>query len=428
MSPRTRQDPYVLYVGNLLPHKNLPRLLDAFALLRRRQACRLIIRGEGRPAYARLLRERIESLGLHDAIAFAGYTGEDGLRQLYADAACLVLPSLGEGFGLPVLEAMACGTPVITASASSLPEVAGDAALMVDPYDCLDLADAMYRTLTDNGLREDLRAAGLAAGRGLHLEANGARGVPGARRELSARAKRTVRPYLCTTVRERFCLLALLGLACLAGPAGAEPLYEWQWTIAPGILLSNQAPTIAALPDGALLVCWAAGSTEKARDVQIYCSRSGPGSRSWERPRPVVQRGEHAQGSWLRNLTLGNPVLLLDHQRYLWLFYAAVDAPLGWSGSHVDYKVSNDLGKTWGSSRRLVAAWGNLPRNSALALGSDGRVLLPVYHELFGTHGYVLELKINHGHSRGSNHAVFRAAIISSPRSCGPGRGGSSPT
>jgi predicted neuraminidase len=131
--------------------------------------------------------------------------------------------------------------------------------------------------------------------------------------------------------------------------------------------------------------------------VQIYCSRSGSGSRSWERPRPVVQRGEHAQGSWLRNLTVGNPVLFLDHRRYLWLFYAAVDAPFGWSGSHVDYKVSNDLGKTWDSSRRLVAAWGNLPRNSALALGSNGRILLPVYHELFGTHGYVLELKINHG-------------------------------
>jgi predicted neuraminidase len=198
-------------------------------------------------------------------------------------------------------------------------------------------------------------------------------------------------------VRERFCLLALLGLACLAGPAGAEPRYEWQWAIAPGILLSSQAPTIASLPDGTLLVCWAGGSPETARDVQIYCSRSGPGPRSWERPRPIVQRGERVQGSWLKNLTLGNPVLFLDHQRYLWLFYAAVDAPFGWSGSHVDYKVSHDLGKTWGSSRRLVAGWGNLPRNSALALGSDGRVLLPVYHELFGTHGYVLELKINHG-------------------------------
>ena len=160
-SPRPPEDPYILYVGNLLPHKNLPRLLDAFALLRRRRPCRLIIRGEGRPAYARLLRERVESLGLRDAVTFAGYAGEDGLRQLYSDAVCLVLPSLGEGFGLPVLEAMACGTPVITASASSLPEVAGDAALMVDPYDALGLADAMYRTLTDGGLREDLRERGL---------------------------------------------------------------------------------------------------------------------------------------------------------------------------------------------------------------------------------------------------------------------------
>jgi glycosyltransferase involved in cell wall biosynthesis len=160
-SPRPSEDPYILYVGNLLPHKNLPRLLDAFALLRRRRPCRLIIRGEGRPAYTRLLRERLESLGLRDAVTFAGYADEDGLRQLYSDAVCLVLPSLGEGFGLPVLEAMACGTPVIAASASSLPEVAGDATLMVEPYDALGLADAMYRTLTDSGLREDLRRRGL---------------------------------------------------------------------------------------------------------------------------------------------------------------------------------------------------------------------------------------------------------------------------
>jgi glycosyltransferase involved in cell wall biosynthesis len=159
--PRPEEDPYLLYVGNLLPHKNLPRLLDAFALLRRRRACRLVIRGEGRPAYARLLRERIESLGLRDAVTFVGYAGEESLRRLYSGAVCLVLPSLGEGFGLPVLEAMACGTPVITASASSLQEVAGDAALMVDPYDALGLADAMHRMLTDGGVREDLRRRGL---------------------------------------------------------------------------------------------------------------------------------------------------------------------------------------------------------------------------------------------------------------------------
>jgi glycosyltransferase involved in cell wall biosynthesis len=100
-------------------------------------------------------------LGLRDAVTFAAYVGEEALRRLYTDAVCLVLPSLGEGFGLPILEAMACGTPVITACASSLPEVAGDAALLVDPYDALGLADAMYRTLTDSNLREDLRERGL---------------------------------------------------------------------------------------------------------------------------------------------------------------------------------------------------------------------------------------------------------------------------
>ena len=83
------------------------------------------------------------------------------LRDLYAGAACLVLPSLREGFGLPVLEAMACGTPVITSSSSSLPEVGGDAAIRVDPYDAIDLSDAMYRVLADADFREELRERGL---------------------------------------------------------------------------------------------------------------------------------------------------------------------------------------------------------------------------------------------------------------------------
>ncbi len=160
-SPVPHQDPHLLYVGNLLPHKNLLRLLDALAILRRRQPCRLIIRGEGRPAYVRALQERVETLGLRDAVTFLGYTAEGGLRELYARAACLVLPSLGEGFGLPVLEAMACGTPVVTTNTSSLPEVAGDAALKVDPYDSIGLAEAIYCVLTDRDLREELRQRGL---------------------------------------------------------------------------------------------------------------------------------------------------------------------------------------------------------------------------------------------------------------------------
>lgn len=154
------EEPYLLYVGNVLPHKNLLRLLDTLAILRRRRPCRLLIRGEGRRAHVQAVRERVETLGLTDAVTFLGYTGARDLRDLYAHAACLVLPSLGEGFGLPVLEAMACGTPVVTANTSSLPEVAGDAALLVDPNDAVALAEAIYRVLTDRGLREDLRRRG----------------------------------------------------------------------------------------------------------------------------------------------------------------------------------------------------------------------------------------------------------------------------
>ena len=159
--PGGRAEPYVLYVGNLLPHKNLLRLLDALSILRRRLPCRLIIRGEGRPAYAKALLERVEALGLTDTVTFVGYLSEVKLRDLYAGAACFLLPSLYEGFGLPVLEAMACGTPVIASGSSSLPEVAGDAALIVDPHDAIALSEAIYRVLTDRELRDDLRKRGL---------------------------------------------------------------------------------------------------------------------------------------------------------------------------------------------------------------------------------------------------------------------------
>ncbi len=153
--------PYVLYVGNLLPHKNLLCLLEALAVLRHRQAARLIIRGAGRPAYVRALRQRVEALGLGGLVTLEGYVDEAALRALYTHAACLVLPSLREGFGLPVLEAMACGTPVVTSDASSLPEAGGDAALRVDPRDAVGLADAMHRVLADRDLRADLRDRGL---------------------------------------------------------------------------------------------------------------------------------------------------------------------------------------------------------------------------------------------------------------------------
>ena len=160
-----REIPYLLYVGNLLPHKNLLRLADAFAAVRRRCACRLVIRGAGRPAYTRALSARIEALGVSDAVDFVEYAGTDALRTLYARAACLVYPSLAEGFGLPILEAMASGTPVVTSNVSALPEVAGGAALIADPYDAAALAEAIGLVLTRPALRADLRERGLERAR-----------------------------------------------------------------------------------------------------------------------------------------------------------------------------------------------------------------------------------------------------------------------
>lgn len=159
--PSGSDEPYCLYVGNLLPHKNLLVLLEALALLRRRARCRLVIRGSGRSDYRRLLQAHIEALHLTEAVTFVNYMNGPLLRHLYQRAACLVLPSLGEGFGLPVIEAMACGTPVVVARTTSLPEVAGDAALQVDPHDPAALAAAMHRVLSDHALRVDLRRRGL---------------------------------------------------------------------------------------------------------------------------------------------------------------------------------------------------------------------------------------------------------------------------
>jgi glycosyltransferase involved in cell wall biosynthesis len=105
--------------------------------------------------------ETVKQLGLENHVHFMGFVPEDELPALYNGADLFVFPSLYEGFGLPVLEAMACGTPVITSNVSSLPEVAGNAALLVDPYNVDELADAMRRILSDPALAADLRARGL---------------------------------------------------------------------------------------------------------------------------------------------------------------------------------------------------------------------------------------------------------------------------
>ncbi len=152
---------YGLYVGTLQPRKNLPRLLEAYAQLRARQPIpwSLVLAGApGRQtADLALLAQR---LGIVQFVHFLGYVEERELVALYQGAQLFLFPSLFEGFGLPVLEAQSYGVPVMTANNSSLPEIAGDAALLVDPTDVDALADAMLRLSEDEALRQQLIAAG----------------------------------------------------------------------------------------------------------------------------------------------------------------------------------------------------------------------------------------------------------------------------
>jgi glycosyltransferase involved in cell wall biosynthesis len=151
---------YLLYVGNLQPRKNLPRLLRAYVGLHA-DGIRvpLVIVGQ-RAWLSDEIFETVRRHGLKDSVYFTGYVPIDDLPALYTSALAFVYPSLFEGFGLPVLEALACGVPTVTSSVSSLPEVAGDAALLVDPRDTAALSAALARVLSDTDLRVRLTAAG----------------------------------------------------------------------------------------------------------------------------------------------------------------------------------------------------------------------------------------------------------------------------
>jgi glycosyltransferase involved in cell wall biosynthesis len=153
--------PFILYVGGLAPNKNVERLIKAYYKLKKQDVKhKLIITGVKRWKYKSIF-ETIDKLNLQKDVIFAGYVPDEDLPALYNAADLFVYPSLYEGFGLPPLEAMACGTPVITSNASSLPEVVGDAGIMVNPYDVDELAKAMYEVLTNDGLREELSKKGL---------------------------------------------------------------------------------------------------------------------------------------------------------------------------------------------------------------------------------------------------------------------------
>jgi glycosyltransferase involved in cell wall biosynthesis len=156
------RDPYVLYAGTIRPQKNIPRLIEAFAVLRNELAAHpryanlklLVIGGEvtKNPSVRRaVLQTKMES-----AVRFFGFVSFDALRMFYEEAEAFVFPSLYEGFGLPPLEAMACGVPVVTSNVSAMPEVVGDAAALVNPENVFDIVRGMRDVLTNPDYRETL--------------------------------------------------------------------------------------------------------------------------------------------------------------------------------------------------------------------------------------------------------------------------------
>lgn len=157
--------PYILFVSTIEPRKNIPLLLHAYARLKARwkgtgDPPTLVVAGRKGWLYDKILAMH-RQLGCGDTVLFTGSVPVDDLPALYSGALLFVLPSLYEGFGLPVLEAMSCGAPVITTNVSSLPEVAGEAALLVDPQDIVGLADAMQSLCADEDLRRDLARRGI---------------------------------------------------------------------------------------------------------------------------------------------------------------------------------------------------------------------------------------------------------------------------
>jgi len=149
--------PFLLYVGSHKPHKNLSRLLKAYAAAKICRDVRLVVTGTPTPQ----MSAEIATAGIAGEVHFTGVADNDNLAQLYRGARGFVFPSLYEGFGLPPLEAMACGTPVLTSNVCSLPEVVGDAGIMVDPTDVEAIAAGLRTLVFDEGTRQELRRVGL---------------------------------------------------------------------------------------------------------------------------------------------------------------------------------------------------------------------------------------------------------------------------
>lgn len=152
---------YVLFVGSNEPRKNIKTLLEAYASLPAgiKNEFPLVIAG-GKGWLNSDIPGVVKRLGIETSVRFAGYIGKDDMSAVYSGASVFAYPSLYEGFGLPILEAMSCGAPVITSNVSSMPEVAGDAARLVTPTDTEELGEALRALLSDEGLRKNMRQKG----------------------------------------------------------------------------------------------------------------------------------------------------------------------------------------------------------------------------------------------------------------------------
>ncbi len=155
-----RSSRYVLYVGSDEERKNLPGLLQSYAMIRERGVTQTLVIVGPNQWHHHETTQMLADLGLEEHVSVTGYVSEEELIALYTGADVFVFPSFYEGFGLPVLEAMACGAPVITSNCSSLPEVAGDAAILIDPADTEALAAQIMNVLNDPALAQSMRERG----------------------------------------------------------------------------------------------------------------------------------------------------------------------------------------------------------------------------------------------------------------------------
>jgi glycosyltransferase involved in cell wall biosynthesis len=161
---------YLLYVGNFKPHKNVDCLVEAFIQLpsRLKEYYQLVLSGK-LDEYSIRLVEKVKKLSLDGKVVFTGLVSDDDLPSLYSGATVFVFPSLYEGFGLPPLEAMACGTPVICSNKTSLPEVIGDGGVLVDPGRPEDFTNAIESLLSDQSVRDSISLKGLQRAREFSL-------------------------------------------------------------------------------------------------------------------------------------------------------------------------------------------------------------------------------------------------------------------